>query len=318
MTVAAESSGNIKSSGYKVMNYSRVNLNKYIVVSIWFGCNNDCSICMLSGMKSHLKPIGFNRYKEEVINIRNEGRFDSLILSGAEVTTCEDLIRYVEFAKSLEWFKKIQIQTNGRKLADKLYVESLIEYGVNEFFISIHGLGDINDKITQAKGSYDETIEGIKNLKDFPVNVITNTVLTKINYHNIPLLMDYLCDTVASELHLWNFYPMEKVDNRDFIVTIRDFVGLVKKILPIFRAVGKPLVLKSFPECLSITEPGFFDSLYPVTILPDRFWQKFDESGFGKCHYRQTGECSNRECWGLSSAHINKYGDERDLLFHIE
>jgi len=71
-------------------------------------------------------------------------------------------------------------------------------------------------------------------------------------------------------------------------------------------------VLKSFPECLSRGGPGFFDSLYPVTLLPDRFWREFSECGFGTCVHR--GPCKAWQCWGLSSAYVRKYGDERDLL----
>lgn len=269
---------------------------------------------MLSDMKCSLPPIGFTQFKEILIDLRNEGRFRNLILSGAEVTTCADLEQYIRYAASLGWFKKIQIQTNGRKLADKAYVNRLIENGVNEFFISIHGLEDIHDRITACPVSFQETMAGICNLKAYPVNVITNTVLTRYNYQDVPPLMRDLCRTTASEIHLWNFYPMEPTDSRDFVVSIHDFLALLGSLHPIFEAAGKPLVLKSFPECLEAGEPTIFDSHYPVTILPDRFWQKFGQSGFGKCYYRQNGECSNRDCWGLSSAYIDKYGDERDRL----
>ena len=111
---------------------------------------------MLSDMKSSLQPIGFTQFKEILIDLRNEGRFRNLILSGAEVTTCADLEKYIRYAASLGCFKKIQIQTNGRKLADKVYVKRLIENGVNEFFISIHGLEDIHDRITACPGSFQE------------------------------------------------------------------------------------------------------------------------------------------------------------------
>jgi hypothetical protein len=144
--------------------------------------------------------------------------------------------------------------------------------------------------------------------------VITNTVLTRLNYQDVAPLMNYLCHTKTSEIHLWNFYPMERRDTRDLVVSIRDFTRLLRKIFPILEEAGKPLVLKSFPECLSMGEPGFFDSKYPVTILPGMFWRKFSESGFGMCAYRQSNECKARECWGLSSAYIQKYGDERNLL----
>ena len=300
-----------------MMTYARVDLSKYIVISIWFGCNNNCTICMLSDMKKELSPIGFDKFKKVLIDIRNEGRFENLILSGAEVTTFDDLDKYVQFAQSLGWFKKIQIQTNGRRLSDNKYLKHLIDCGINEFFISIHGLEEVHDAITRTRGSFRETLEGIHNLEAYPVNVITNTVLTKLNYQDVVPLMSSLCHTAASEIHLWNFYPMERTDTRDLVVSMKDFVALLRKILPTLKAARKPLVLKSFPECLSMGEPGFFDSGYPVTVLPDMFWRKFSESGFGMCIYRHRDECKAWECWGLSSAYIQKYGDERDFLSPI-
>jgi MoaA/NifB/PqqE/SkfB family radical SAM enzyme len=295
-----------------MMSYARVDLSTYIVISIWFGCNNHCTICMLSDMKNELPPIGFENFKKVLMDIRDEGRFENLILSGAEVTTFDDLDKYVQFAASLGWFKKIQIQTNGRRLSDKGYLRHLIDCGVNEFFISIHGLGEVHDATTRSPGSFREVVEGLRNLEGLNVNVISNTVLTKINFHSVVDLIAFLSKEGISEIHLWNYYPMESLDSRDLVVGMKEFLHLLPEILGVAKQAGKPLVFKSFPECLPMVEPGFFDSLYPVTILPDRFWREFSACGFGQCVHR--GPCEAWQCWGLSSAYIQKYGDERELL----
>jgi MoaA/NifB/PqqE/SkfB family radical SAM enzyme len=296
------------------MTYTRVDLTQYVVISICFSCNNDCSICMLSGLKRKFPAIGFDRFKNVIIDIVNSSRFENLILSGAEVTTFNDLDKYVQFAASLGWFKKIQIQTNGRRLSEKGYLRHLIDCGVNEFFISIHGLDDVHDAVTRTSGSFDELAAGLKNLEAYDVNVISNTVLTKTNLHDMARLMTFLSNERISEIQLWNFFPMERTDTRDLVVSMKDFTEVLPEILSIVKRAGKPLVLKSFPECLSMGEPGFFDSLFPVTVLPDVFWRKFSESGFGTCIYRQREECKAWKCWGLSSAYVQKYGDERNLL----
>lgn len=294
--------------------YKRVDLSAYCVISIWFGCNNNCTICMLGDMKRKLPVIGFDNFKRVLIDIRKDGRFRNLILSGAEVSTFDELDRYVQFAASLGWFKKIQIQTNGRSLADKDYVRYLIDCGVNEFFVSVHGLEEVHDVIARVPGAYKETVQGIKNLEAFDVNVITNTVLTRANFHDVPGLFALLLKERVSEIHLWNYFPMERIDTKDFVVSMKDFVALLPKLIALGKESGKAVVFKSFPSCLSRGEPGFFDGLFPVTVLPDRFWREFSECGFGMCFYRGNGECNTRECWGLSSAYIHKYGNEKDLL----
>ncbi len=269
---------------------------------------------MLGDMKKKLPVIGFDRFRNVLYQIRNDGRFRNLILSGAEVSTFDELDRYVQFAASLGWFKKIQIQTNGRRLRDKGYLQHLIALGINEFFISIHGLEEVHDGITRAKGSFRETMEGLKNLEDFNVNIISNTVLTKTNVHDLVRLITFLSKNKVSEIHLWNFFPMERTDSRGFVVSVKEFVEVLPELLAIAKMAGKALVLKSFPECLSVGEPGFLDSLFPVTVLPDPFWRQFSECGFGACFYRERSECKAWQCWGLSSAYIQKYGDEKDLL----
>jgi MoaA/NifB/PqqE/SkfB family radical SAM enzyme len=270
---------------------------------------------MLSDMKKDLPAISFDNYKNLLKEIRAGGRFQNLILSGAEVTTCENLDRFAQYAKSLGYFKKIQIQTNGRRLCDREYLAHLIDCGVNEFFVSIHGLEDVHDATTCRPGSFKELKAGLKNLAGHDVNVISNTVLTKRNLDEIPRLIDLLSREKISEIHLWNYFPMERTDSRDLAVSMRDFSGMLQKILPIARSAGKSLVLKSFPICLSSGEPGFFDSFFPETIIPDRFWREFSACGFGGCVYRN--ECKAYECWGLSSAYTDKYGNEKDILSPI-
>jgi MoaA/NifB/PqqE/SkfB family radical SAM enzyme len=294
--------------------FARVDLSTYVVISIWFGCNNRCTICMLGDMKGKLPAVGYEQFKRVLCQIRNEGRFRNLILSGAEVTTFDELDRYVQFAASLGWFEKIQIQTNGRRLADKEYIRHLVGCGVNEFFVSIHGLEKVHDSVARVPGAFLQTLEGIRNLEAFGVNVITNTVLTRANIRDIPELFALLLKENTDEVHLWNYFPMERTDTKDLVVSMTEFAGLLPRLLSLGMAAEKALVFKSFPCCLSKGEPGFFDGFFPVTVLPDLFWREFDECGFGACVHRQRGTCHVRECWGLSSAYIHKYGDERALL----
>lgn len=296
------------------MTEGRIDLGKYCVVSVWFGCNNNCVICMLSKIKSNLPVIGFDQYKKVMVDIMRDGCFENLILSGAEVTTFAALEQYVQFAASLRWFKKIQIQTNGRRLSDRQYVERLLHCGVNEFFVSIHGFQEKHDAATCIPGSFQETLTGLRNLVDYDVNVISNTVLTRENFHEMPEFVKFLCGEGIREMHLWNYFPMEATDSRNLIVRLTELLQLLPQLRVIMEEAGTVMVLKSFPLCLASGPPVYFDSVFPVTVLPDRFWQEFSKSGFGKCAYRETGACKTVECWGLCSAYIGKYGDERHIL----
>ncbi len=296
------------------MIYSRVDFSSYCVMSIWFGCNSRCSICMLSKLKTTLPPLDFGRFKETATDLAREGRFHNLILSGGEVTTFDDLERYIRFAASLRFFKKIQIQTNGRRLCDRQYLEHLINWGVNEFFVSVQGMEETNDATTGVPGSFRQTMEGIQNLGAYDVNVISNTVLTKKTFPELTPLVKFLSGQPLSEIQLWNYFPMGRTDSGDHLIPIKELARALPELFSCAASAGKAVVLKSFPECLSMRPPIFFVSVFPATVLPDIFWKEFGRSGFGACVYREAKECRTRSCWGLPSAYIEKYGDERDIL----
>ncbi len=302
-------------AGADAIALSRIGLAGYTVIPLWYGCNNRCVICMLGPVKGELPAIEFDLFKKLVIGIVRSGRCRRLILSGAEVTTFPHLDRYVAFAAALGYFETIQIQTNGRKLCDAAYLRGLIDAGVNEFFISIHGPRQVHDAMSRVPGSYDQTMEGIANLRDYPANVLTNTVITRLNYSHVPALLEDIAGTKASEMHVWNFFPMEERDSKDLIVCISDLLAVLADALPLLRSARKPLVLKAFPECLPVSDPVIVDSDFPPTLIPNVFWKTLQKSGFGACGYRDA--CKAKECWGLSGAYIAKYGDERGILSPI-
>ena len=296
------------------MKPDRIDLSTYIVTSIWFGCNNDCRLCMLAEMKRDLPPIGFDRFRSAMHHIKSEGRFRNLILSGAEVTTFPDLERYVRFAAAMGYFERIQIQTNGRRLKDDRYIEQLVKWGVNEFFVSIHGLEQTHDTTTRRRGSFQETMAGFRNLATHDVNVISNSVLTSANYEELPQLLSILVQESISEFHLWNYFPMAAEDPANRLVRLSDVNRLLPKLENVVSPRSKPLVLKSFPECISVSPPICIDSTYPVTLLPDRFWNRFGENRFGQCFHRERGACRALSCWGLSEAYIRAFGNEHRHL----
>lgn len=296
------------------MYYPKTDFSTYCVMSIWFGCNNRCTICMLSEVQEPVAGLSFERFQEELAIVVQEGRYRNLILSGGEVTTFRHLGRYARFAASLGWFEKIQIQTNGRRLADERYVEHLVDCGVNEFFVSVQGLEETNDAITRVPGSFLQTIKGIDNLAGHDVRVITNSVLTTQTLPEMPALVDFLLAQPVHEVQVWNFFPMERTDSRNRVVSLKYFSTLLPRLAESAVRAEKPLVLKSFPECLPSPPPISIDSMFPATVLPDLFWKQFGECGFGQCVHRKAGTCTSKGCWGLSSAYIKKYGDERQLL----
>ncbi len=291
---------------------TRIDYHKYVVVPVWYRCNSKCTFCMVEQQMGELPTVNFEDFRIVVSKIIEIGQHDNLVLSGGEVTTFEHLEKYIAHAASTGWFKRIQIQTNARRLSNMDYLQRLLDAGLNECFISLHGREEAQDAVTLIKGGYKETMRGIENLAGKNVNLITNTVLTRTNFHDILPLISMIVSLPVSEMHMWNFFPMAGEDSKDLLVDLKDFFAILPDILAIVEPSGKPIVFKGFPECLSLGKPGFFDNYFPLNLIDKAFWDNFDENQFGRCVYKP--QCANKECFGLSHAYVKKFGDEGDLL----
>ena len=58
---------------------------------------------------------------------------------------------------------------------------------------------EIHDLLTQSKGSFEQTIEAIKNIVELGQEVITNTVVVKQNYKHLPEIAQLLVDLKVSQ-----------------------------------------------------------------------------------------------------------------------
>jgi MoaA/NifB/PqqE/SkfB family radical SAM enzyme len=160
-----------------------------------FTCNNNCIHCVIGGdeEKAKLNKLCTNRttkdYINEIIESRNRG-FDRITITGGEPTIRKDLPIICRFAKQMNMV--VSIQSNGRLFAYETFVDDIAPY-VDNAIIAIHSHSEENhDKITRAKGSFKQTIQGVKNLAKAGVKVHGKTVITEFNYRDLPKILDVM------------------------------------------------------------------------------------------------------------------------------
>ena len=278
-----------------------------LTITIGFQCNNDCLCCMLRGIRGKLTPVTFEQYKEILTENSAKTKSSLLILSGAEVTLNHDLLQFVEYARDLNSFANIRIQTNGRKLSNIDYCRKLVASGVNEYFLSLHGHNeDVHEDLTQSRGSFRETLSGIENLSKMDTRILTNTVVTRRNYFSLPEIVDLVSNYPnVLQMQFWMYWPMSPHDKYDLLesyLTIRQYL-----VNAMTRGEERqiPTVVKGFPECLLGPYAHHLDNSQPRTILDDFFWKLFDENSTGTCIHKS--KCTSQECKGLIPAYIDKF-----------
>jgi len=245
---------------------------KRIDIKTGFQCNNHCKFC-IQGDKRLRKE---NKTTEEIRQIlqNNSENFQEVVFTGGEVTIRDDIFELIRFAKRYG-YQLIQLQSNGRMFSYMDFCQRMIDAGVNQFMPSIHGsTPQIHDGLTCAKGSFEQTLKGIYNLKKLNQSVITNSVVTKTNYTDLVDLAKILIDAkvVSYQFAFMHINPIiqnhEKLID-EIVPRYKDIKPYVEKGLQLGIDVGIRASAEAFPFCALSEE---YQNNISENHLPDTFF----------------------------------------------
>jgi radical SAM protein with 4Fe4S-binding SPASM domain len=201
-------------------------------LALTYRCNNLCIHCY-SGGPRETQELTTQQWMKTIDKILEIG-IPHITFTGGEPTLKEDLpllIRYAE-KKGLV----TGLITNGRKLKDSQYTNELISAGIDHFQITLESYREeVHDKITGVKGSWKETMQGLKNAIATPVYTITNTTLNKHNIEDIIETINFIHNLGLDQFACNGFIHSEKAPetSKDFgideskleekLVKIRDY-----------------------------------------------------------------------------------------------
>jgi radical SAM protein with 4Fe4S-binding SPASM domain len=153
-------------------------------LALTFRCQNNCVHCYAGG--PHETPeINTAQWKQVIDRLSEIGVF-IVTFTGGEPTLRDDLTELLLYAQNKGMVTGLI--SNGRKLKDKTYVAALEKAGLDFVQITLEShKPTIHDKMTDAKGSWNETLAGIRNAVQSQIYVSTNTTLSK---HNAPDFLD--------------------------------------------------------------------------------------------------------------------------------
>lgn len=266
----------------------------------------------------YLQPQSTQVFESVLDEQRRSGRWQGIILTGSEITLHKDLIPMVQAAKAAG-FAHVRIQTHGMHLGQPSFCDSLLDAGVDEFFVSVAGSdAESHDRITQVNGAFDKMMAGMTYLDRFShVSLITNTVVTKLSYALLPDLVDALAHLrQLKQMEFWHYWPMTEVDDKDLIPRLADVQPFLLDAASRAQALGRAVEIKNFPQCLLGDMSHLLDNEQPQLLIDPAFWEQFNRNGFHQCLYRQ--ECTSVQCLGLNGAYTAKYGWEKDLVNAIK
>ncbi|MCK4539533.1 radical SAM protein [Candidatus Parcubacteria bacterium] len=283
-------------------------------IKLGFFCNNICKFCVQGDKRKKFGNKDIEQIKENIIQAKKT--CNGVVFTGGEPTIRKDIIEIISFAKK-SGFKVIQIQTNGRMFVYKSFCKELISAGVTEFSPALHGhTPSLHDYLTGAKGSFDQTVGGIKNLKDLNQLVITNTVITKSNYRHLPQIAQLLMNLKVDQYQFAFVHALgSAMKNFDSVVPRKSLVEpYVKSALDVGINCGMSVMTEAIPYCFMkgyeeyVAENIIPDTkIYDYEIVIDDFTKERISKGKSKGSVC-SGCIKNNVCEGPWREYSDKYG----------
>jgi MoaA/NifB/PqqE/SkfB family radical SAM enzyme len=244
----------------------RSGLNRLrIDLKLGFNCNNRCRFCVQGDKRHRFQDLSTAEAKR-----RLEGAIqhsDAIVFTGGEVTIRSDITGLVRYARSLG-FNLIQIQTNGRMLSYTELVLRLARAGVTEFSPALHGhTPELHEYLTRCPGSFEQTVQGIRNVKAMGFPVITNSVVTRSNYRHLGKLARLLTELGVDQYQFAFVHALGTAERffNSVVPRMELIADHVMEGLDVGRQASVWATTEAIPPCIL---PGYEEHL-AEWILPD-------------------------------------------------
>ncbi len=199
-------------------------------------CNNNCVFCLDD--RSRREDVTATEVAELLARHRSLGE---VLFTCGEPTLDGSLPGYVHMARRAG-YRSIGLVTNGRRLSHRPFCDALIQAGLTEVTVSIHGdSARVHDALTRAPGSFEQTRSALHNLArargGAGLKLISSTVVCRSNAGHLRATLDML-DGIPVDVMVVNV-----------VEPSGEARGLLDQLLPEYREIGRAVAaaLDGFP-----------------------------------------------------------------------
>jgi len=242
-----------------------------VVWDVTYACNLRCRHCYANAGRPLDDELTTQEAKR-VIDILRRAGVVAIAWSGGEPLVRPDIYELSRYAYESGFY--VAMATNGT-LIDEQTADRLWESGVRFLQISLDGASpETHDGFRGVPGAWERAVRGIKVAvkRGFFVNVATTA--TKLNYREIPQIVDLVRELGAQWFMVYNFVPTGRgvfIDQFDLSPEERE--ELLRWLWEKLREGGSPKVLTTAPQFARVSlqaeaREGESDRL----VLPTHFY----------------------------------------------
>ncbi len=170
---------------------TRANAPYKVDIALTYGCNNECPHCYNEPDRLEMPSLPKEQWKQVLDKVVAVG-VPHIIFTGGEATLHPDLPELIAYADGLGPI--VGLNSNGRRIQHKPYMQTLAEAGLNHLQITLGShIPAVHDAMMGAV-SFHQTVRGIENALDSDIYAITNTTLMRANMNHAEQIVDFLFD----------------------------------------------------------------------------------------------------------------------------
>jgi len=275
-------------------------------------CNNDCVFCMEGGRRGE-RRVDSLADAERLLD--QAAGLETVFLTGGEPTLVPELLAYVDLVRS-RGVPHVALITNGRRLARRELAAALLERGVNEIRVSVHGhTAALHEAHSGVPGSFAQVERGLANLRELRVgrslHLIVLVVVTRLNLPHVADIYAWARSQGADRVGFGIVRPAGLAAERfDALVPRYADVGAAfRPFLAGLRLREDPVNVDSLPPCLVPADVAFVGARMRLVsrgdgehlVQRDEFWEKAKGPPCATCLLRGS-------CEGVWEGYVARHG----------
>ena len=221
----------------------------YIVT---YKCNNNCIMCIIE-QPDRRRDLSLAEIKKRFDNIGPYVKY--VFLTGGEPTIRKDLPEIISYLRS-KYNGPIHLLTNARMFSYQDFCREFFNLDLGEFIFGVPIYGhtkELFESISRSKGSYEQTISGLKNLKKYGAKTELRIVVHKMNYENLPEIAEFIIgelNFVDSVLIASMEITGNALNNKEVLfVSFKEMKPYVQKAIDVLYGEIE-ISLNQFPLCI--------------------------------------------------------------------
>lgn len=249
-------------------------------------CNSNCIYCLVSDHIETKEEVSTETILKVISELPDLGTW-VLVLSGGEPLLRKDVFDIIEHADNLGIL--VQFLTNGI-LIDEKVAKRLATFKHLQIRISLDScIPEHHDKHRGAKGSFEKTVRGIKNLKNQGITPEIAVVVSSINYDDFDKTVDFLKELGIKYVRIGAVSTLMGKGYEQ-----REYLPLNSKQ---YNELGKKIIEHN-KKCKSL----LFDPIKELVVYatPPSFDKKLEPCGIGKSKIYISADGLVYPCIGVS------------------